>query len=43
MHKLITFLFTGKKIKFGNFSCLTKNDVNLISQRQVYGVATLVL
>ena len=33
MHKLITFLFTGKKIKFGNFSCLTKNDVNLISSK----------
>ena len=33
MHKLITYLFTGKKIKFGNFSCLTKNDVNLISSK----------
>ena len=24
MHKLITLLFTGKKINFGNYSCLTK-------------------
>tara|TARA_B100002019_G_scaffold291445_1_gene311643 strand:- start:278 stop:1150 length:873 start_codon:yes stop_codon:yes gene_type:complete len=32
-HKFITFIFTGKKINFGNFSCLTKNDVNLISSK----------
>mgnify|MGYP006090635073 CR=1 FL=1 len=30
-HKLITFLFTGKKINFGNYSCLTKKDVNRLS------------
>ena len=26
-HKIITYLFTGKKINFGNYSCLTKKDV----------------
>ena len=27
LHKLITFTFTGKTIKFGNFTCLPKNTV----------------
>ena len=27
LHKLITFLFTGKNINFGNYSILTRNDV----------------
>ncbi len=27
LHKLITFIFAGKKIDFGNYSCLTKKDV----------------
>ena len=27
MHKVITYVFTGKSIKFGNYSCLTKQDV----------------
>ena len=31
MHKLITYAFTGKKINFGNFSCLTKEDVRKLS------------
>ena len=31
VHKLITFIFTGKKINFGNYSCLTKRDVNILS------------
>jgi polyisoprenyl-phosphate glycosyltransferase len=26
-HKIITLLFTGKHINFGNYSCLTKKDV----------------
>ena len=26
-HKLLTLIFTGKSIKFGNFSCLPKNHV----------------
>ena len=31
VHKLITLLFTGKKIYFGNYSCLTRKDVEKIS------------
>mgnify|MGYP003685212675 FL=1 len=27
LHKIITYLFTGKNINFGNYSCLTKKDV----------------
>ena len=27
IHKIITLIFTGKKIDFGNYSCLTKKDV----------------
>ena len=27
IHKILTYLFTGKKINFGNFCCLTKNDI----------------
>ena len=30
LHKLITFVFTGKNINFGNYSCLTKMDVEKI-------------
>ena len=30
VHKLITFIFTGKKINFGNYSILTKKDVEKI-------------
>ncbi len=30
LHKLITLIFTGKKINFGNYSCLTKKDVSLL-------------
>ena len=33
MHKLITLVFTGKNINFGNYSCLTKNDVGKIYSR----------
>tara|TARA_Y200000002_G_scaffold328036_1_gene291462 strand:+ start:255 stop:1127 length:873 start_codon:yes stop_codon:yes gene_type:complete len=32
-HKLITFIFTGKKINFGNYTCLTRNDVNYLSDK----------
>ena len=31
MHKLITLVFTGKKIDFGNYSCLIKEDVRKLS------------
>ncbi len=34
LHKLITFIFTGKKINFGNYSCLTKEDVNNLSNKE---------
>ena len=27
IHKLITFIFAGKSIKFGNYSCLSKSSV----------------
>ena len=33
MHKFITQVFTGKKIHFGNYSCLTKKDAQLISDK----------
>tara|TARA_B100001559_G_C16489646_1_gene617840 strand:- start:1232 stop:2104 length:873 start_codon:yes stop_codon:yes gene_type:complete len=33
IHKLITFFFTGKKVNFGNYSCLTKNDVKILSNK----------
>ncbi len=32
-HKLITYLFTGKKINFGNFSILTKEDVERLHSK----------
>ena len=33
MHKLITLFFTGKKINFGNYSCLTKSDAKELSTK----------
>ena len=33
MHKLMTLVFTGNNIKFGNYSCLTKNDVKILSDK----------
>ena len=33
VHKLITYIFTGKKINFGNYSCLTKKDVEKLSNK----------
>ena len=30
LHKIITYIFTGKNINFGNYSCLTKYDVEKI-------------
>ena len=32
IHKMITYIFTGNKIGFGNYSCLTKNDVKILSE-----------
>ncbi len=31
VHKLITLIFTGKNINFGNYSCLTKKDVAFLA------------
>jgi len=37
IHKIITYLFTGKKINFGNYSCLAKQDVEkLYSQASLW-------
>ena len=33
VHKLITYIFTGKKINFGNYSCLTRKDVEKLSNK----------
>ena len=33
IHKILTFIFTGKFIKFGNFSCLPKNHVEQLIQK----------
>jgi len=34
IHKIITLIFTGKNINFGNYSCLTKNDVKTLSKKE---------
>ena len=34
IHKLITLLFTGNQVNFGNYSCLTKKDVITLSQQE---------
>ena len=33
IHKIVTFIFTGKKINFGNYSCLTKQDVEKLHSK----------
>ena len=33
LHKLMTIIFTGKKINFGNYSCLTKKDVDILHDK----------
>jgi polyisoprenyl-phosphate glycosyltransferase len=33
MHKIITYVFTGKNITFGNYSCLTKHDVEKLQSK----------
>tara|TARA_B100001996_G_scaffold129262_1_gene98210 strand:- start:293 stop:1159 length:867 start_codon:yes stop_codon:yes gene_type:complete len=33
IHKLITFIFAGKRINFGNYSCLTKKDINILADK----------
>ena len=34
LHKLITFIFTGKNINFGNYSILIKDDVKAIQSKE---------
>jgi len=37
LHKLITLIFTGKTIKFGNYTCLPKNTVEkMINERATW-------
>ena len=33
IHKVLTFIFTGKLIKFGNFTCLPKNHAEKLIQK----------
>ena len=33
VHKLVTYIFTGKKINFGNYSCLVKKDIRILSSK----------
>ena len=33
LHKLITFVFTGQNVNFGNYSLLTKNDVEKLHSK----------
>ena len=33
LHKLITFIFTGKNINFGNYSILTRNDIKQLHSK----------
>ena len=37
LHKLITITFTGKSIRFGNFTCLPKSTVeNLVNDKAIW-------
>ena len=33
IHKYLTLIITGKLINFGNYSCLTKNDLKILSSK----------
>ena len=33
IHKLTTYIFTGKKINFGNYTCLTMKDIQMLSNK----------
>jgi len=33
LHKLITFIFTGKNVNFGNYSILTRNDIKQLHSK----------
>tara|TARA_Y100000816_G_C25969627_1_gene505958 strand:- start:46 stop:918 length:873 start_codon:yes stop_codon:yes gene_type:complete len=34
IHKLVTLIFTGRNVNFGNYSCLTKQDIITLSQQE---------
>ena len=34
IHKIITIFFTGKNVNFGNYSCLTKKDIIILSNKE---------
>ena len=34
IHKILTIIFTGKNINFGNYSCLTPVDVTILSNKK---------
>ncbi len=34
IHKIITIIFTGKNVNFGNYSCLTKKDVRILATKE---------
>ena len=34
IHKLTTYIFTGKKINFGNYTCLTMKDIQMLSNKE---------
>ena len=34
LHKIITLIFTGRNMNFGHYSCLTKDDVILLSSKK---------
>lgn len=34
LHKLITLIFAGKNMNFGHYSCITKDDVKLLSTKK---------
>ena len=36
MHKLITFFFTGRKVNFGNFSCINRKDIEKIVSKKKF-------
>ena len=43
VHKILTLVFTGKLIKFGNFSCLPKIHVEELIKNHIYGTHIQVL
>jgi len=42
-HKILTFVFTGQSIKFGNFTCLSKSTVKKMLKKKPHGIVFQVL